>query len=108
MGSVTADCAALAQVLEVVNITGRSVRHATAAATVRCWVRSGGIVIELDSASLDALSSVQAEAVRAAAGRHMRSVGRLYAWSFARYRNGSAFITCPRWGTWQPDHERAA
>ncbi len=70
-------------------------RHVTARLsprTVRCRVRAGRIVIELDQASLEALDHERTErlgAELAALGRAAGLQGRV---DFAPYRNGSAFV----------------
>ena len=70
-------------------------RHVTALLsprTVRCRVRAGRIVVELDQAALGALDHERTErlgAELAALGRAAGLEGRV---DFAPYRNGSAFI----------------
>jgi uncharacterized protein len=90
-------------VLELVDQIETSVKRAIDAPTVRCRVRAGGMVIELDADSLQQLGSAQEEEIRARASAHMASVGRRYELSFETYRNGSAFLRQPgRDGTTRP------
>lgn len=63
--------------------------------TVRCRLRRGAIVIELDPASLDrADASLRASLAEAVAGRLPASLAGARI-DFAPYRNGSAFIGAP-------------
>ena len=82
-------------VLELVDLIETSVKRAIDAPTVRCRVRSGGMVIELDGDSLQRLGRDREAEIRDRALAHMNSVGRWYDLSFETYRNGSAFLHQP-------------
>ena len=88
-------------VLELVDLIETSVKRAIDARTVRCRVRSGGMVIELDADSMQQLGSAREEEIRARALAHMDRAGRRYELSFETYRNGSAFLR-------QPERDRTA
>ena len=79
-------------VLELVDRLETAVRGAVDARTVRCRVRAGGMVIELDAHSLQQLDSASEVQIRALASAYMDSAGRHYDLSFETYRNGSAFL----------------
>lgn len=81
--------------LELVHSIETFVRQATGAATVRCRVRANGMVIELDEASLAALSRLEEAEIRANAMSKMDLSGRRYELGFEAYRNGSAFVHAP-------------
>jgi uncharacterized protein len=68
------------------------VRARVAAKAVRCRMRSGGVVIEIDSEALDALSNGQREAIAEAVRAAIPAQGPRSLPSFARYRTGSAFL----------------
>jgi uncharacterized protein len=78
--------------LECVHETERLVEHELKPNTVRCRVRAGGVVIELDEASLLALPDER----RAALTERVQAVFEqrefAYSVSFERYRVGSAFL----------------
>lgn len=82
-------------VLELVNSIETYVRRFIGAATVRCRVRADGMVIELDAASLAALSGPTEADIRANAMSYMDRSGRSYTLAFEAYRNGSAFVHEP-------------
>ena len=76
--------------LAMVHAAEKLVAAALSPRTVRCRVRAGGVVIELDAATLDALD----------AARSRRLADQLAALgtppvTFAPYRNGSAFLRPP-------------
>ncbi len=60
--------------------------------TVRCRVRAGGLVIELDAAALAALAPAAADRLRAEVAALMAPAGLVAAVGFAAYRTGSAFL----------------
>ncbi len=60
--------------------------------TVRCRRRRAGIVIELDTPTLDALSESRRAALGAAVGEIFAAEGRVHPVRFAPYRTGSAFL----------------
>lgn len=59
---------------------------------VRCRVRQAGIVVELDTMSLDAASPTDRAALTASIGKLLPGVLADKPIAFAAYRNGSAFI----------------
>jgi len=82
-------------VLELVNSIETLVKQTVLTSTVRCRVRAEGMVIELDTASLVALSRAKEAEIRANATSYMDRSGRRYDLSFEVYRNGSAFLHEP-------------
>ncbi len=82
-----------APVLAMVHAAERLVGQGVAARTVRCRVRAGRVVIELDQASLDALDPSLAERLRQAVRELARAAGLAAPVAFAPYRNGGAFLT---------------
>lgn len=60
--------------------------------TVRCRVRAGGVVIELDPAALAAVDAGGADGLRAEVQRLADAAGLPAPVRFAAYRNGSAFL----------------
>ena len=80
------------EVLRGIHAIERALARDFPAGTIRCRVRSTGLVVELDPATLAAVGADrQAEVRRQAAalfGDHLRPGGL----SFAPYRNGSAFL----------------
>lgn len=60
--------------------------------TVRCRVRRGGIVVELDTNSLEALDATRRDMLAAAVARLFPTMLAGTAVAFAPYRNGSAFL----------------
>jgi len=82
-------------VLELVDSIETFVRQSIGAATVRCRVRADGMVIELDAASLAALTAPKEADIRASAISYMDRSGRSYDLEFEAYRNGSAFVHEP-------------
>ena len=81
-----------APVLAMVHAAETLVGQALAAGTVRCRVRAGAVVIELDQASLDALD----DGLRASLATRVAGLARDARLSapvtFAPYRTGSAFL----------------
>jgi uncharacterized protein len=80
------------EVLRSIHAAETFIAAAMPVATVRCRVRAGGIVVELDERSLAALNDALETAFR-------RHIGELFAGlldepplRFAAYRNGSAFL----------------
>lgn len=79
-----------APMLRSIDEAEAAVRERIRARAVRCRVRAQGVVIEIDSASLEALTAAQRDEV----SRAVAEVFRLdRAPSFEAYRNGSAFLT---------------
>lgn len=78
--------------LELVHAVERAVAERLRPATVRCRVRRGGVVVELDAASLDALGEAGRAALADALAGHLRSAGVAGAVELAPYRRGSAFV----------------
>ncbi len=60
--------------------------------TVRCRVRHGGIVVELDRDSLEGLDATRRDALAAAVARLFPGMLAGRAVAFAPYKNGSAFL----------------
>jgi uncharacterized protein len=77
-----------APVLGMVNRAEQIVSAAMQPRTVRCRVRSSGVVIELDTASLSRLTPPLAETLR----RDLEALGITRPISFAAYVSGSAFL----------------
>ncbi|HZP92200.1 MAG TPA: hypothetical protein VFB20_04870 [Burkholderiales bacterium] len=79
-------------VLALVHRTEKLVGEALRPQTVRCRVRAGGVVIELDEARLAALDAAQRGELRDRIGALFRAAGFDHEISFAPYRVGSAFL----------------
>ena len=80
------------QVLAMVHEAEKHVIAALSPRTVRCRVRAGGIVIELDEATLAALDADRSEGLAAELAALGRAAGLDAPVGFAPYRNGSAFV----------------
>ena len=80
------------RVLRLVHAAEKLVTAALAPRTVRCRVRSGGVVIELDEKSLDALYDAGYEPLAREVSALFSADGLDYPVSFAAYRTGSAFL----------------
>lgn len=78
--------------LQLVHAAERLVTGALAPRTVRCRVRAGGIVIELDEQKLAALDGMARNAIENDVGSLFREGGFDYPVSLAPYRTGSAFL----------------
>ncbi len=78
----------LAMVHEAEKLVGRSV----SAATVRCRVRAGAVVIELDEAALGALDATASAQLTADVAALARKAGLAAPVMLAPYRTGSAFL----------------
>ena len=82
-----------ADMLASVNAAERFIARLLKPSTVRCRVRAGGVVVELDAASLDALDDARR-------GRLLAQLKRLFPdardLGLAPYRAGSAFLVEPR------------
>jgi uncharacterized protein len=63
--------------------------------TVRCRVRAGGVVIELDQAALTAIEAAEAHWLRAELQTLADAAGLRAPIGFAAYRTGSAFLRVP-------------
>ena len=81
-----------APVLAMVHAAETLVGQALAAATVRCRVRAGAVVIELDPASLDALAAERRDDLAGQVASLARQAGLSAPVAFAPYRTGSAFL----------------
>ncbi len=83
------------RVLSMVHAVEKHVIAALAPRTVRCRVRPGGIVIELDQTALDGLANLD-PGQSARLGDELAAFGRAAGLDapvgFAPYRNGSAFV----------------
>ena len=88
-----------ADMLALVHASERLVGAAVAARTVRCRVRAGGVVLELDAAALEAIEPQRRAELARAVGEIFSAAGSALSVSFAPYRNGSAFLV--------HSHERA-
>jgi pyridinium-3,5-biscarboxylic acid mononucleotide sulfurtransferase len=80
------------RVLAMVHEAENRVAAALAPRTVRCRVRAGGIVVELDQATLDSLASPEMDRLGAELAALGRNAGLHAPVGFAAYRNGSAFV----------------
>ncbi len=78
--------------LALVHASERLVGAAVAARTVRCRVRAGGVVLELDAATLDAIEPQRRAELAAEVGEIFAGAGYGRPVSFEPYRNGSAFL----------------
>ena len=81
-----------APTLARVHACERMVGAALGARTVRCRVRAGGVVLELDQAALQAAGEARRAELAAAVRRLFAEAGPPPEVSFAAYRNGSAFL----------------
>ena len=79
-------------VLKAIDACERLVRDATGAATVRCRVRRGAVVVELDDGALAALEAPRRAVLAGEVGGRMGRAGVTRAVRFAPYRMGSAFL----------------
>jgi len=85
---IAIDPVMLGQVHETERLIGRELKPRT----VRCRVRAQGVVIELDEASLGALSDERSQALAGQVGALFEQAGFAYQVRFAPYRVGSAFL----------------
>jgi uncharacterized protein len=87
--TIRAQARIVAPTLRRIDEAEEAIRQRIEARSVRCRVRARGVVIELDSASLEALTASQREDVS-------RAVAKIFAVAqapaFEAYRNGSAFL----------------
>jgi len=81
-----------APVLAMIHEAERFVRGAVAPRTVRCRVRAGGIVVELDAEALERLDPARKAALREELLTLAARAGLDRPVSFAAYRVGSAFL----------------
>ena len=81
-----------ASVLVMVHAAETLVAARLSPRTVRCRVRAGGVVIELDPAALAAVDAGGADGLRAEVQRLADAAGLPAPVRFAAYRNGSAFL----------------
>ena len=82
-------------VLKAIDACERLVRAATGAATVRCRMRRGAVVVELDDDALTALEAPRRAALASEVGGRMGAAGVTRAVRFEPYRMGSAFLGAP-------------
>ena len=82
-------------VLKAIDACERLVRDATGAATVRCRVRRGALVVELDDGALAALEAPRRAALAGEVGGRMSAAGVSHMVRFEPYRMGSAFLRPP-------------
>ncbi|MGQ0677102.1 MAG: hypothetical protein ACT4N4_13585 [Rhodospirillales bacterium] len=82
-----------ADMLSLVDAAERFVARTLKPSTVRCRVRAGGVVVELDRVALDALDARRRDAVLA---RLKRMFPEALQVALAPYRAGSAFLTQAR------------
>lgn len=85
-----------APVLGAVHAAERLVAAEIAPRTVRCRVRAGGIVIELDEPTLGRLDDAGRHRLRARVDALLAAAGVVRPVSFAPYRTGSAFLRSAR------------
>lgn len=78
--------------LAAVHAAERLVGEALSPRTVRCRVRAGGVVIELDADTLACTERARRDALAAGVAALFALRGFHHAVSFAAYRNGSAFL----------------
>jgi len=88
-----------AMMLECVHESERLLERELKPKTVRCRVRAGGVVIELDEACLAALPDERRAALTQRVQTLFGRRGFVYPVSFERYRVGSAFLHFKRPGT---------
>ncbi|MDR3538524.1 MAG: hypothetical protein P4L71_18660 [Acetobacteraceae bacterium] len=81
-----------APVLAMIDAAERRLRAVLDPRTVRCRVRAGGVVVELDGDTLARLDPVRADALRTELAGLVAGAGLDAAVSFAPYRTGSAFL----------------
>ena len=81
-----------ADVLKAIHAVERDLAQEFPRGTVRCRVRATGLVIELDPATLDAISSERATAVREQVASLFAGKVGATTLAFEPYRNGSAFL----------------
>ncbi len=79
-------------VLAMVHAAELLIGAALSPRTVRCRVRAGGVVIELDDAALAALDELRRAALAAQVAELARGAGVTKPVAFAPYRNGGAFL----------------
>lgn len=82
-----------ADILSLIHSTEVMVRDRVYPDVVRCRVREGRIVIELDEFHLELLSPADRAAITAETAAMFRATGHHHPVAFAAYRNGSAFVT---------------
>ena len=80
------------EVLQAIDACERVVRDATGAATVRCRVRRGAVVVELDDAALADLDAPARAVLAGALKERMAAAGVSRLLRFEPYRMGSAFL----------------
>ncbi len=80
------------EILRAIHAVERDLATAFPRATVRCRVRAGGVVVELDPETLDALDGRRKASVRTQVDRLFGEMLPSPNLAFAPYRNGSAFL----------------
>ena len=83
------------ELLRAIHGAERLVGRALKAATVRCRLRRGGAVIELDTQSLLRLDANRRAALAVLIARRFARAGQTLSVDFAPYRMGSAFLRVP-------------
>ena len=83
------------EMLELVHALETLVTKRLHARTVRCRVRSRGMVVELDSGSFSELDPNSEDAIRREARALLNAAGRRDSLTFEPYRNGGAFLHAP-------------
>jgi uncharacterized protein len=81
--------------LGIVERSEQMLRAELAPRTIRCRVRAGGIVVELDQETLHRLDGAALAALRGRLAATLDGTAREMPISFAPYRNGSAFLRPP-------------
>ena len=81
-----------ADVLKAIHAVERGLAERFPRGTVRCRVRASGVVVELDPATLDAVTSEAREGVRTQVAELFAGKVASAELSFQPYRNGSAFL----------------
>ena len=84
-----------ADVLKAIHAVERRLAHDFPTGTIRCRVRRAGVVIELDSETLKALTGLREAAVRAQVTDLFADKAPTADLVFTAYRNGSAFLHGP-------------
>jgi uncharacterized protein len=78
--------------LRLIDETEQHLRKSLNPSTVRCRIRSRGVVVELDEATIGSLGPERRAAIKAAVVRIFRAGGIEHEVSIAPYQVGSAFL----------------
>jgi uncharacterized protein len=84
-----------ASVLSLVHEVERELTDTIAPTAVRCRVRAGRVVVEIDAATLHTLGPVDRQRIIGDVARRWRQLGRPRPVELAPYRRGSAFLQPP-------------